>query len=314
MEIQLALTNISIMMSVPQTQASPSGAASTARHSETRGLVFDIGMNNGDDSAYYLHLGYSVVGIDANPLLTSKCAFRFRSEVADGRMKIVTRGILRQPGEFTFYRNLEDDGWSSFDPARGKNGDKWEAIAVPCVTLEQLIAQQGKPYFMKIDIEGADFQAIESLTPASAPSYVSLELSPDDPILERLIDLGYTDFKFVDGESFRPAPPIFHHEIGWRLLRKMGRTAPVIRTAIRKLPESLRAKSEFNPAGKHSPDGYSFTTLSSGPFGEQAAGRWLDPKAALRWFGRLKQDYLRANETLWWDVHARHSSASRTGS
>lgn len=275
-----------------------------------QGLVFDIGMHNGEDSAYYLHLGYSVLGVDANPLKTAECAARFRNEIRDGRMKIINAGVLKAPGEFTFYRNLKDDGWSSFDPEKGRMGGEWEAVTVPCVTTRQLIETHGKPVFLKVDIEGADFQAIQSITAAAAPDYISVELSYGDPIVETLIGLGYTAFKFVEGENYRPAPRIFEHQPVWRLLRKAGRVAPVIRTAIMKLPQPMRMKSEYNPPGRYSPDGYPFTRYSSGPFGEQAAGRWMKPENALRWFGRLKDDYRKADAPFWWDVHARHSSVA----
>jgi hypothetical protein len=56
-------------------------------------LVFDVGMNNGEDSAYYLHLGHSVVGVDANPTLTGECALRFKREIDEGRMRIVNAGV-----------------------------------------------------------------------------------------------------------------------------------------------------------------------------------------------------------------------------
>jgi hypothetical protein len=215
---------------------------------------------------------------------------------------------LREPGEFTFYRNLEDDVWSSFDPEKGKKGGRYESTTVPCITAQQLIASHGRPFFMKVDIEGADYQVLESLDAKSVPDYISLELSCVDPILERLLDLGYSRFKLVDGESYRPAPPIFNSEIGWRMLRKMGRLVPPIRKTICMLPERLRGKSEFNPPGKYSPDGYPFTRYSSGPFGEQAAGPWLGADDALRIFGRLRDGHRKANRHLWWDVQARHSS------
>ena len=31
-------------------------------------LVYDVGMNNGDDTAYYLRMGYRVVAFEANPV------------------------------------------------------------------------------------------------------------------------------------------------------------------------------------------------------------------------------------------------------
>jgi len=273
-------------------------------------LVFDIGLNNGDDAAYYLHLGYRVVGVEANPLLADQCTQRFESEIRHGRMKVVTAGVLKEPGEFTFYLNLTEDGWSSFNPQQGKKGGRWEELTIHCITTQQLIAEHGKPFFMKVDIEGADFQTLYSLTPAIAPDYVSLELNYADPIVERLIELGYSAFKFVNGDTYRPTPPLFDHQKGWRLLRKIGRIAPFVRNGIGSLPERFRPNSEYDPPGKYSPDGYPFGVLSSGPFGEQAAGSWLGPDAALRWWGSLKDKYCKAGmiEKIWWDVHARHRS------
>jgi FkbM family methyltransferase len=279
-------------------------------NSRDRSLVFDIGLHNGDDSAYYLHLGHRVVGIDANPLLVAQCTRRFENEIQQGRMKVVNAGVLKEPGEFTFYRNLRDDGWSSFLEEKGKHEGEWEELKIPCVTTQQLIEEYGKPYYMKVDIEGADLQALDSLTPATAPSYVSLELNCVDPFVERMIELGYTSFKFVDGKTYWPTPQIFDHQVGWRVLRRVGRVAPFIRSGIARLPLRLRPNSEYDPPGKYSPGGYEFGRYSSGPLGEQAAGSWRTGESALRWFSKLKDNFRRAGkeDVFWWDVHARHSS------
>jgi FkbM family methyltransferase len=276
-------------------------------------LVFDIGLNNGDDAAYYLHLGYRVVGVEANPMLAAQCSQRFEHEIRAGQIKVVNAGILRQPGEFTFYRSLQQDGWSTFEPDVNRKPGEWEELQVACITTQQLIADHGQPVFIKVDIEGADFQVLETLTPAIAPAYISLELNPIDPFLERLIALGYAAFKFVDGLNFHPTPPIFNHQIGWRLLRRAGKAVPIFHAMMRKLPQPLRAKREWNPPGRYSPDGHVFAHQSSGPFGERAAGSWLGADAANRWFKQLKDDYRKAGRLneLWWDVHARHGSAQR---
>lgn len=274
-------------------------------------LIFDVGMCNGDDSAYYLRLGHRVVGVEANPLLCASCERRFAAEIRQGRMIIINGGILEDGGEFTFYQNLSDPGWSSFEREKGTRGGKWEEHHILCSTTRDIIERVGTPFFMKVDIEGKDIQTLKSLTPELAPAYVSLELNCDDPVVESLIGLSYSAFKFVDGSTYHAAAPIFDHEIGWRLLRKAGRLVPPVRAAIARLPQKLRAKDEYNPPGKYSPDGYKFTDYSSGPFGEHAAGRWLDAASALRWLEELKRHYRRAKleDQFWWDVHARHSSA-----
>src|ERR1039457_4333005 len=98
-----------------------------------RGLVLDIGLHNGDDAAYYLDLGYHVVGVEANPLLTSQCTPRFENEIRQGRVRVINAGVLKEPGEFTFYRNLRANCWSSFQPERGKKGgDRKSRVGKEC--------------------------------------------------------------------------------------------------------------------------------------------------------------------------------------
>ena len=35
-------------------------------------LIYDVGMHNGDDTAYYLHKGFRVIAIDANPAMVTR--------------------------------------------------------------------------------------------------------------------------------------------------------------------------------------------------------------------------------------------------
>jgi len=35
-------------------------------------IIYDVGMNNGDDCEYYLTKGYRVVAVEANPALASE--------------------------------------------------------------------------------------------------------------------------------------------------------------------------------------------------------------------------------------------------
>ena len=37
-------------------------------------LVYDVGVHRGDDTAYYLHKGFRVVGVEANPAMAATCA------------------------------------------------------------------------------------------------------------------------------------------------------------------------------------------------------------------------------------------------
>ena len=275
-------------------------------------LVFDIGLCDGEDSRYYLDLGYSVVGVEANPHLAEQCRLRFAQEIAQNRMKVVNVGILQQPGSFTFYRDLANADLSSF-VRRHQNTKDWEEMTIPCITTRDLIAEYGKPFFMKVDIEGADLQALATLTPDACPTYLSLELGSDGmEILDRLLELGYSRFKFVEGHTHWCSPSILPNEFGWRLLRKIGRIAPPIHNGIRKLPQRFRNRTEWDPVEDfiYNPDLYQSSSWWSGPFGEKASGTWRRSASARSFIKKLAKDPQAVSDGgfIWWDIHARHAS------
>ena len=80
-------------------------------------LVIDVGTHNGQDSDFYLKLGYRVVAIEANPALVEKLQERFSEEIAQGRMTLVNKAISEQPGQITFYVNRRLSEWGTTDPA-----------------------------------------------------------------------------------------------------------------------------------------------------------------------------------------------------
>lgn len=263
--------------------------------------VFDVGMHIGEDTAYYLHLGHHVIGIEANPALAAKCRERFARELRERNLEILNIGIGAEAGVFMFYESLVRDGWSTFDQQLAADRGAVREYQVPCRTLAQVIAECGKPYFIKLDIEGAEMAALSTLRPGNAPPYLSAEIGTDDEVLERLVELGYQHFKFVDGATYRSAPPIFPHEIGWRALRKVARKVPALRRPLQRL--GLQ-KSEFQPDEKYSPAGYPFGR-ASGPFGETAHGHWMGARRAFAWLSKLREGYRRSGGNMWWDVHAR---------
>ena len=61
-------------------------------------LIYDVGMNNGDDTAYYLSLGFRTVAIEANPELVEQAKARFAREIASGRLIILNIGIADREG------------------------------------------------------------------------------------------------------------------------------------------------------------------------------------------------------------------------
>ncbi len=164
-------------------------------------LVFDLGMNNGDDTAHYLSHGFNVASVEANPTLCEGARGRFHTEIAGGRLKILNAAISEKAGEATFHINLDNNHWSSLDIGwAGRDASPCSDITVPCVTLSNLFGEFGVPYYLKIDVEGVDGVVLEQLQGnALLPQYVSVEdCRFGFQYMEILASCGYDAFKLLD--------------------------------------------------------------------------------------------------------------------
>jgi FkbM family methyltransferase len=158
-----------------------------------RDLIYDVGVHDGEDSAYYLCRGFRVVGIEASPVMAETLRQRFAGEIADGRYTLLNVAIVKQAGTAEFW--LSDvTAWSSFDKSiASRDGTPHRAIRVPTVQFSAVIAEHGVPHYSKIDIEGHDGICISALTPEISPDYISIEMAHADggEHLQTLRELGY---------------------------------------------------------------------------------------------------------------------------
>src|SRR3954451_24408371 len=79
-------------------------------------LVFDVGAHKGEDSDFYLKLGYRVVGVEANPELVDQLAARFKQQIEQGSYVIVPCAISASDEPLTFYVNEKATIWGTTDP------------------------------------------------------------------------------------------------------------------------------------------------------------------------------------------------------
>lgn len=226
----------------------------------SRPLVYDVGMHNGDDSAYYLAKGFEVVGIDADASVCGACEVRFRREIAERRMTILNVGVAREAGMRMFHLNIADHALSSFQEPEIPD-DGWEIINLPVRTLSSIILERESPFFVKIDVEHYDYLVLlDLMSHGLVPPYISAE-SHSLQVFCALVCMGYEKFKLAEGYGM---PNRYgHHRIG--LLD--GGSTP-----------------------------YGFTKHSSGPFGEDLPGEWMDRDAMF--------EMLAARGMGWFDIHA----------
>ncbi len=174
---------------------------SMAGYAKDSRLIFDLGMNNGDDTAFYLSRGFSVVALDANPALCKSAQRRFRDAIGAGHLTILNAAIWKKSGDVIFYVNLDNDHWSSLDSGwASREGTRCKEISVRCVTLSSLFDEFGTPHFLKIDVEGVDQCVLDQLRGrGTLPLYVSVEdCRFGFQYLETLSACGYDSFKLLD--------------------------------------------------------------------------------------------------------------------
>jgi FkbM family methyltransferase len=280
-------------------------------------LIYDVGMNNGDDTAYYLRRGFRVVAIEANPELVATAANRFGSEIEAGYLKLLNVGIASEERELPFWVCQTDPALSSFDASIASLGYAVHATPVPCRKFRSILDEFGVPFYLKVDIQGNDFLCIEALDPRELPKFLSIEfVISDTPSLALMHERGFNQFKYISQTYFLPLelPPVAEA----RLIQHAERLRQSRKTLIRvfrKLGGDYWIQRQFNRLRTR--NGWVFPAGSSGPFGDELLGRWLGYEEfcmTAREFMRLRREDPRTllwaskglgSNPYWADLHAR---------
>lgn len=169
-------------------------------------IVFDVGANSGEFTRTFLFLGAAkVVAVEPTPDLSKKLR-----AIPDSRLKVVPCAVDKRPGRVKFNLSNFDtlnsisDQWVE-QVAENKEARWISSIEVEAVTLDMLIAQHGKPDFIKLDVEGNELAALQGLS--VAPKYINFEFHADaiDAVIECLRQPCFserTKFNYIIGEPF----------------------------------------------------------------------------------------------------------------
>jgi hypothetical protein len=146
---------------------------------QNRRLIIDVGMSEGNDTAFYLAKGFDVVGVEADPALAAPLRERFAEAIAAGRLRLLERAAAARSG---------------------------------AIDWRELSAVGGVPYYLKIDIEGGEPAFLSGMVGAAElPLYISSEIQSFRPV-ELLRDIGYRHFRLINQDIWAglalPDPPL----------------------------------------------------------------------------------------------------------
>jgi FkbM family methyltransferase len=238
-------------------------------------LIFDIGMHKGEDSEYYLKKGFDVVAFEAHPDLVSQTKKSYAQFIRDKRLRIIEGAIVPDPGvEFiVFYQYADRTKWGTIESdvvrSSAKRAKGVSEIRVPVIDFASVIRKVGMPYYMKIDIEGADIHCLEVLKSFDTrPAYLSIEAIEQDignqtKQIELLCELGYDRFKAV------------------QQARMHRRVLPALSS------EGRNVEHEFAKG-------------SSGPFGSDLGGEWRSGDEILSDYERIFRRNRRVTQSIFW--------------
>ena len=249
-------------------------------------LIFDIGMYDGSDTRYYLNEGFRVLAIEANPVLVQRAKeLLFYDEIKSGRLKILNFAIVGEPAEnVTLVINATDPGSSRIYHKDNPNSYQYGTFSVKGITINELFDEYGIPYYLKVDIEGADELCVLGLNKIKKPQFLSFEVYDYNIIslLNYIESIGYTKFKLINQINFREISNQnkAYDLISDKIIRKLGY----------KYPKYVRRNGRFFLIGH-----------SSGPAPWNSDGKWQSAKDLLiKW----EKDFGSHNFKGWYDLQA----------
>jgi FkbM family methyltransferase len=164
------------------------------------GLVMDIGVSEGNDTAFYLAKGFRVIGVEADPATCAHLRRRFAAEIRSGALKLLPFAASGTFGDLVdFFVHTEHQGISALtmhDLPYLKDGYRREAVLT--IDWKTLVAQQGVPRYAKIDIEGNEESFLRGMAGHDRlPEFISVECHFFEPVAV-LYALGYRRYRLVD--------------------------------------------------------------------------------------------------------------------
>lgn len=294
-------------------------------------LIYDVGMNDGKDTAYYLWKGYRVVAVECDPTLIDAAKVRFKDAIGAGRLTLLNLAVGPENGTAPFWICDEHSEWNSFDKdAANSRGSTSRALDVPVRRFAEVLREHGVPYYLKVDIEGFDHFCIADIDPADAPKFCSFELTRVED-LHLPMEKGYTRYKLIGQRGFSSHTAARTKSLLKTMQQVTAQSGRVrmdeLKGAIRKHPalhsmlaaparalRSVRGSGAPGPAPTAvpqpqaaTPSAWSFEMGASGPFGADLPGEWSSiDEAAYAWldYWLCEGRFLPLAGRDWFDLHA----------
>jgi FkbM family methyltransferase len=281
-------------------------------------LIFDVGLNIGQDTGFYLSQGYRVLAVEADPTLAQAARQKFAGYIRSGHLEVLNVGVAEVEGAAEFWICEAKPEFNSFHrEIAARDSYPHHSIQVPTMRFSSIIERYGTPHFLKIDIEGNDMLCLDGLSSHSLPDYLSIEsecpldgetasLEDGLRVLRKLALLGYRQFKLIDQFTFcaLSEPPEPHYRLDAIAQKTFGRP-PIDRLrGLGLIGRHLLMRRKLERRFHHT-----FPMGSSGVWGEATPGKWIglsEAEESYRSYRSKHFEYGKAKfHSFWCDWHAK---------
>jgi FkbM family methyltransferase len=179
-------------------------------------LVFDIGANLGNTVKVFTQVSKKVIAFEPNPILINGLTKMFENN----EVVIDKRGLSNDRGKKIFNISYADSV-STFSQewitnSRFSKRIKWDyPTEVDVITLDDAIDEYGVPNYIKIDVEGYEYEVLSSLTKFLPNTLFTFEWAEEMKskiylTLEHVYNLGYRSFACTEEDEV-----LFDKDLTW---------------------------------------------------------------------------------------------------
>lgn len=179
-------------------------------------LIFDIGANSGNMVKIFKDVAEKVVAFEPNPVLIDELKNMFKND----NVVIDSRGLSNEIGRKIFnishVHTVSTFSQDWINKSRFSNDIRWDyPTEVEITTLDKVIDEYGIPDYVKIDVEGYEYEVLTSLTKFLPETLFAFEWAEEmkDKIyltVEHVNNLGYKSFAHTEKDEV-----LFDSQLEW---------------------------------------------------------------------------------------------------
>lgn len=167
-------------------------------------IVWDLGANDGSDIEYYSRFADLVISVEAIPELCEQIRRKYQ-HLIQSKSLVVYNGVLSfdaRSQSVPFWIHRQRSGESTSLLPDKSTRDEFEPIELPVVRLDRIFADYGHPYYVKVDLEGFDFDVVHNMFGLGIfPEFLSAEVQNLKVASLIIARPEYRSFNLVNGRT-----------------------------------------------------------------------------------------------------------------